>query len=53
MQCAWVRRRSSQPRAGTEFDLDVDLVLLAMGFTGPVRTGMIDELGVAVDGRGG
>jgi len=37
---------------GTEFELDVDLVLLAMGFTGPVRTGMLDELGVAVDGRG-
>ncbi len=37
---------------GTEFELDVDLVLLAMGFTGPVRTGMLDELGVAIDGRG-
>jgi glutamate synthase (NADPH) small chain len=37
---------------GTEFELDVDLVLLAMGFTGPVRTGMLDELGVALDGRG-
>ena len=37
---------------GTAFDLDVDLVLLAMGFTGPVRAGMLDELGVAIDGRG-
>ncbi len=37
---------------GTEFSLDVDLVLLAMGFTGPVRTGMLDDLGVAIDGRG-
>jgi len=36
----------------TEFELDVDLVLLAMGFTGPVRGGMLDELGVALDGRG-
>ena len=36
----------------TEFELDVDLVLLAMGFTGPVRTGMLDDLGVAIDGRG-
>ncbi len=27
-------------------------VLLAMGFTGPVRTGMLDELGVAIDVRG-
>ena len=24
---------------GTEFELDADLVLLAMGFTGPVRSG--------------
>jgi glutamate synthase (NADPH/NADH) small chain len=37
---------------GTEFSLDVDLVLLAMGFTGPVRSGMLDDLGVAIDGRG-
>jgi glutamate synthase (NADPH/NADH) small chain len=36
----------------THFELDVDLVLLAMGFTGPVRTGMLDDLGVAIDGRG-
>jgi len=37
---------------GTEFELEADLVLLAMGFTGPVRAGMLDELGVAIDGRG-
>jgi glutamate synthase (NADPH/NADH) small chain len=37
---------------GSEFEMDVDLVLLAMGFTGPVRVGMLDELGVAIDGRG-
>ena len=37
---------------GSEFEMDVDLVLLAMGFTGPVRAGMLDELGVAIDGRG-
>jgi glutamate synthase (NADPH/NADH) small chain len=37
---------------GSEFELDVDLVLLAMGFTGPVRGGLLDELGVALDGRG-
>ena len=41
-----------EAQPGTEFDLDVDLVLLAMGFTGPVRAGMLDELGVALDGRG-
>ena len=33
-----------EPMPGTEFTLDVELVLLAMGFTGPVRNGMIDEL---------
>jgi glutamate synthase (NADPH/NADH) small chain len=38
--------------AGSEFVLDVDLVLLAMGFLGPVRSGMIEQLGVAVDNRG-
>ncbi|MGB0065008.1 MAG: glutamate synthase subunit beta, partial [Terracidiphilus sp.] len=37
---------------GTEFTLDVDLVLLAMGFLGPVRNGMIEELGVKLDARG-
>ena len=38
--------------AGTEFTVEADLVLLAMGFTGPVRNGMLDQLGVALDGRG-
>jgi glutamate synthase (NADPH/NADH) small chain len=38
--------------AGTEFTMDVDLVLLAMGFLGPVRNGMLEELGVALDARG-
>jgi glutamate synthase (NADPH/NADH) small chain len=38
--------------AGSEFTLDVDLVLIAMGFSGPVRNGMIDQLGVALDSRG-
>ena len=37
---------------GTEFELNVDLVLLAMGFTGPVRKGMIEQLGVSLDNRG-
>ena len=40
------------PLAGTEFTLDVDLVLLAMGFTGPVRSGLVEQLGVALDARG-
>jgi glutamate synthase (NADPH) small chain len=37
---------------GTEFELDADLVLLAMGFTGPIRNGLIDQLEVKLDGRG-
>ena len=36
----------------TEFTIDCDLVLLAMGFTGPVRSGLIDSLGVRLDPRG-
>jgi glutamate synthase (NADPH/NADH) small chain len=38
--------------AGSEFTLDVDLVLLAMGFLGPVKNGMIEQLGVKLDTRG-
>jgi len=41
-----------EPLAGTEFAIDADLVLLALGFTGPVRSGMIEQLGVALDKRG-
>ena len=37
---------------GTEFTLDVDLVLLAMGFLGPVKSGLIDQLGLTLDNRG-
>jgi len=38
--------------AGTEFTIPADLVLLAMGFTGPVRNGMIEQLGLKLDQRG-
>jgi len=41
-----------EPIAGSEFTMDADLVLLALGFTGPVRGGMIDQLGVELDPRG-
>ncbi len=37
---------------GSEFALDADLVLLAMGFTGPVPAGLLDGLGVELDPRG-
>jgi glutamate synthase (NADPH) small chain len=41
-----------KPIAGTEFELDADLVLLAMGFVHPVHKGMIEELGLKLDARG-
>lgn len=41
-----------EPQEGTEFTLDVDLVLLAMGFTGPVRNGLLEQLGCKLDLRG-
>jgi glutamate synthase (NADPH/NADH) small chain len=41
-----------EPISGTEFTLDADLVLIAMGFLGPVRNGMIEQLGLVLDSRG-
>src|ERR1700682_2247651 len=38
--------------AGTDFELPCELVLLAMGFVGPQRAGMLDQLGVKLDPRG-
>jgi glutamate synthase (NADPH/NADH) small chain len=37
---------------GSAFELEADLVLLAMGFLGPVREGLVEGLGVALDPRG-
>ncbi len=37
---------------GSEFTLQADLVLLAMGFVHPVHEGMLQHLGVALDERG-
>ncbi|WNV77405.1 glutamate synthase subunit beta [Geodermatophilus sp. DSM 44513] len=37
---------------GTERELPADLVFLAMGFTGPERTGLLEALGVELDQRG-
>ncbi len=41
-----------EPIPGTEFTMDADLVLIAMGFIGPARNGMIEQLGVKLDARG-
>jgi len=51
LHCARVDAKM-KPVAGSEFTLDADLVLLAMGFVHPVHEGMIDRLGVKLDGRG-
>jgi len=36
---------------GSEFELEVDLVLLAMGFLGPNRGGLLDQLGITLTDR--
>jgi glutamate synthase (NADPH) small chain len=40
------------PVPGSEFEIPCQLVLLAMGFAGPERGGVVAELGLALDGRG-
>ena len=54
LECARVEWINGQPReiVGSEFQIKADLVLLAMGFLGPRRTGMIEQSGVALDARG-
>jgi glutamate synthase (NADPH/NADH) small chain len=41
-----------KPVPGSEFDIEADLVLLAMGFVHPVHDGMIKALGLELDARG-
>ncbi len=41
-----------QEMAGSEFVLQADLILLAMGFVGPKKQGLLDQAGVALDPRG-
>ncbi len=41
-----------EPIKGSEQVWDADLVLLAMGFLGPVKNGMIEQFGVELDQRG-
>jgi glutamate synthase (NADPH/NADH) small chain len=41
-----------EPVSGTEMSFDCDLVLLALGFTGPVRNGLLEQLKVELDPRG-
>jgi glutamate synthase (NADPH) small chain len=37
---------------GSEFTLDADLVLLAMGFVHPEHEGVVEQLGLKINGRG-
>jgi glutamate synthase (NADPH/NADH) small chain len=37
---------------GTAFEMEADLVLLAMGFAGPVKSRLLEDLSVELDGRG-
>lgn len=37
---------------GSELDVPADLVLLALGYLHPVRTGLIEQLGIELDARG-
>jgi glutamate synthase (NADPH/NADH) small chain len=37
---------------GSDAELECELVLLAMGFVGPQKPGLLEQLGVALDGRG-
>jgi glutamate synthase (NADPH) small chain len=47
----WVNGQM-QDVPGSTFNLKADLVLLAMGFVSPRKSGMIEQSGVALDGRG-
>ncbi|MBN1869659.1 MAG: glutamate synthase subunit beta [Candidatus Omnitrophica bacterium] len=45
-------RRAMKEIPGSEFEVDTDLVLLAMGFLGPVKNNLIKELNIELDARG-
>jgi len=45
-------RRPMSEIPGSEFEVKADLVLLALGFLGPQKNGMIEQLGVKLDARG-
>jgi glutamate synthase (NADPH) small chain len=41
-----------EPIAGSEFTLDAELVLIAIGYAGTTRSGLVEQLGADVDTRG-
>jgi glutamate synthase (NADPH) small chain len=52
----WITGENGRPSLkeidGTEREWPAQLVLLAMGFLGPEKEGLLEQLGVAIDGRG-
>ena len=52
----WVKgadgRQEMREVAGSAFQIKADLVLLAMGFTGPRKQGLLQQANVVLDGRG-
>ena len=56
-EVAWVREHSGGPlvpkdRPGTGFTIPADLVILAMGFTGPGNSKLVADFGIGLDERG-
>jgi len=45
-------RRVMNEIPSSDFEIDAGLVILAMGFTGPVKTGLLEGLGVEYSERG-
>lgn len=52
VRAEWISERTMRPVPGTELDIEADLVLLAIGFTGPVRDRLLEDLDLGYDERG-
>ena len=54
LECARVEWVDGQMReiVGSEFTIPADLILLAMGFVGPKKSGLLEQAGVELTGRG-
>ncbi len=56
VEVAWTAEEGGspvpRPVPGTEFEIEADLALLAMGFTGPRKSPLVEGLGLELDERG-
>jgi glutamate synthase (NADPH/NADH) small chain len=53
LYCVRVGPRPALERVvNSEFYLDADLVLIAIGFSGPVKKGLVEQLALTLDKRG-